>query len=236
MAEQRSRHGAPAHPRRQVHLRPVDRRLAGPRPVRRRHPAAARPGRGRAPAGRARRLRRHLPRRRPDPVRRRRRPSASGIIARFRDGAGRDRPGRADGDHQPVHPPGVQGRRLHQQRPRRCAGSRCARCMRNIDLAAELGAQTYVFWGGREGAEYDARQGRPRRARPLPRGRRHCSAQYVDRPGLRHPVRASSPSRTSRAATSCCRPSGTRWRSSPSSSTPTWSASTPRSATSRWPA
>jgi xylose isomerase len=26
---------------------------------------------------------------------------------------------------------------------------------RNIDLAAEVGAQTYVFWGGREGAEYD---------------------------------------------------------------------------------
>ena len=26
---------------------------------------------------------------------------------------------------------------------------------RNLDLAAELGAQTYVFWGGREGAEYD---------------------------------------------------------------------------------
>jgi xylose isomerase len=28
--------------------------------------------------------------------------------------------------------------------------------MRNIDLAAELGAQTYVFWGGREGSEVDA--------------------------------------------------------------------------------
>ncbi len=28
--------------------------------------------------------------------------------------------------------------------------------MRNIDLAAELGASTYVFWGGREGAEYHA--------------------------------------------------------------------------------
>jgi xylose isomerase len=28
--------------------------------------------------------------------------------------------------------------------------------MRNIDLAAELGAQTYVFWGGREGTETDA--------------------------------------------------------------------------------
>src|SRR5512135_2615924 len=25
--------------------------------------------------------------------------------------------------------------------------------MRNLDLAAELGAQTYVFWGGREGTE-----------------------------------------------------------------------------------
>jgi xylose isomerase len=27
--------------------------------------------------------------------------------------------------------------------------------MRNMDLAAELGAQTYVFWGGREGSEVD---------------------------------------------------------------------------------
>jgi xylose isomerase len=27
--------------------------------------------------------------------------------------------------------------------------------MRNMDLAAELGAKTYVLWGGREGAEYD---------------------------------------------------------------------------------
>jgi xylose isomerase len=28
--------------------------------------------------------------------------------------------------------------------------------MRNLDLAAELGARTYVFWGGREGSEVDA--------------------------------------------------------------------------------
>ncbi|MER7796875.1 xylose isomerase [Microbacterium sp. NPDC096154] len=28
--------------------------------------------------------------------------------------------------------------------------------LRNIDLAAELGAETYVMWGGREGAEYDS--------------------------------------------------------------------------------
>src|SRR5208282_1736755 len=28
--------------------------------------------------------------------------------------------------------------------------------MRNLNLAAELGAETYVFWGGREGSETDA--------------------------------------------------------------------------------
>ncbi len=28
--------------------------------------------------------------------------------------------------------------------------------LRNVDLAAELGAKTYVMWGGREGAEYDS--------------------------------------------------------------------------------
>lgn len=28
--------------------------------------------------------------------------------------------------------------------------------LRNVDLAAELGADTFVMWGGREGAEYDA--------------------------------------------------------------------------------
>src|SRR5690625_2278985 len=27
--------------------------------------------------------------------------------------------------------------------------------IRNLDLAAELGAETFVMWGGREGAEYD---------------------------------------------------------------------------------
>ena len=27
--------------------------------------------------------------------------------------------------------------------------------MHNMDLAAELGAQIYVFWGGREGSEVD---------------------------------------------------------------------------------
>src|SRR3954452_5023881 len=30
------------------------------------------------------------------------------------------------------------------------------KALRNIDLAAEIGAKTYVLWGGREGAESDA--------------------------------------------------------------------------------
>jgi xylose isomerase len=30
------------------------------------------------------------------------------------------------------------------------------KALRNIDLAAELGAETFVMWGGREGAEYDS--------------------------------------------------------------------------------
>lgn len=30
-----------------------------------------------------------------------------------------------------------------------------SKALRNLDLAAELGAETFVMWGGREGAEYD---------------------------------------------------------------------------------
>ena len=41
--------------------------------------------------------------------------------------------------------------------------------MRNIDLAAELGAKVYVCWGGREGRVRRG-EGRAGRARPLPGG------------------------------------------------------------------
>jgi xylose isomerase len=36
-----------------------------------------------------------------------------------------------------------------------------AKVLRNIDLAAELGAQTFVMWGGREGAEHGASKNVP---------------------------------------------------------------------------
>jgi hypothetical protein len=82
--------------------------------------------------------------------------------------------------------------------------------MRNMDLAAELGAQTYVFWGGREGSEVDFAK------------------------DVQAALDRSSRSPTSRAATSCCRPSAMHWHSSTRSTTPTWWASTPRSDTNRW--
>ena len=60
--------------------------------------------------------------------------------------------------------------------------------MRNLDLAAELGASTYVFWGGREGAEYD---GAKDIQAALDRYREGIDLLAVVREeqGLRHPVR-----------------------------------------------
>ena len=180
------------------------------------------------------RLRHHLPRQRRLPVRRRRTPGTERHLKPVPQGARRDRPRGADGHHQPVLPPGLPRRRLHQQRPRRpplrAAQGRCD----NIDLAAELGAETFVAWGGREGAESGAAKD-VRAALDRYREAFDLLGQYVARPGLRRCGSRSSPSPTSPAATSCCRRSGTRWRSSTSLSTPSWSGSTRRSATRRWP-
>ena len=105
-------------------------------------------------------------------------------------------------DHQPVHPPGVQGRRVHQQRPRRApvraaqdpAQPRPGRRARRGDLRV---------LGRPRRQRVRRRQGHPGGARALPRGA-----------GPAVPVRAStrattcgsrsSRSPTSRAATSCC--------------------------------
>ena len=94
--------------------------------------------------------------------------------------------------------------------------------MRNLDLAAELGAATYVFWGGREGSEVD-----------VAKDVRAALDRYREAIDLLAAVRAStratasgsrsSRSRTSPAATSSCRRSATPSPSSPRSSTPTWS-------------
>ena len=95
--------------------------------------------------------------------------------------------------------------------------------MRAIDLGVELGATTYVFWGGREGVETDSSKDPLRRPRLVPR-RDELPVR------VRHATRAttcgsrSSPSRTSRAATSTCRRRARCSRSSRRSITRTWSA------------
>ena len=109
-----------------------------------------------------------------------------------------------------------------------------AKVLRNIDLAAELGAKTYVLWGGREGAESG---GSKDVAAALDRYKEGMDILCALRPRARATTSGSpwSPSRTSRAATSCCRRSATRSPSSTSSRSPTAWASTPRSGTRRWP-
>ena len=187
-------------------------------------PRAGRPGRVGAPAGRARRVGRDLPRRRPDPVRlvgRRARQAHRPVQGRAR----RDRHGGADDDHEPVHPPGVQGRRLHQQRPRRCAATRCARWPATSTWPPNSAPRPTCSGAAARARSTTARRTSAPRwtatARASTRSPATCSSRATAS-GSR-----SSPSRTSRAATSCCRPSATRWRSSPSSSTATWSGVNP---------
>ena len=60
--------------------------------------------------------------------------------------------------------------------------------MRNMDLAAELGAQIYVFWGGREGSEVDFAKD-VRAALDRYREAMDTLAAVLDRPRLRHAVR-----------------------------------------------
>ena len=93
------------------------------------------------------------------------------------------------------------------------------KAMRFIDTAAELDAEVYVFWGGREGTEVGCGEGSAGRAGALSRGDRRARR-------LRRSTTATtcasrwSPSPTSRAGTSSCRRSGTRCTSSRRSSIP----------------
>ena len=107
------------------------------------------------------------------------------------------------------------------------------KAMNFIDIAAELGAEVYVFWGGREGTEAGVAKD-PRDA--LERYREAINVLSRLRRSTTTTTCASrwSPSPTSRAGTSSCRPSATRCTSSRCSTARRWSASTPRSPTRRW--
>ena len=105
--------------------------------------------------------------------------------------------------------------------------------MRNIDLAAELGASTYVFWGGREGAETDAAKD-VRAALDRYREGLDMLAQYsIDRGyGLRFAI---EPKPNEPRGDILLPTVGHALAFIAASSTTRWSASTRRSGTSRWP-
>ena len=83
--------------------------------------------------------------------------------------------------------------------------------LRAVDLAAELGATTFVMWGGREGSEYDGSKDVYAAMERYKEGL-DTVAGYIKSQGYDLTHRDWSPSRTSRAATSSCPPSGTPWR------------------------
>ena len=107
--------------------------------------------------------------------------------------------------------------------------------MRNMDLAAELGAEIYVFWGGREGSEVDFAKDVRSALDRYREAHRHSRA-VLHRPGVRAALRdRAEAERTPRrhpAAVDRAR-AGVHQRARARA---TWSASTPRPATSRWPA
>ena len=110
------------------------------------------------------------------------------IVARFAGRARRDRHGRRDGDDQPVRPPGLQGRRVHVQRPRRAP-----RGDRQGDARRSTSAPSWAPRSTSSGAAARA----PRSARPRTRATRSsatarrstCSRDYVVEPGLRPALR-----------------------------------------------
>ncbi|CAA9333660.1 MAG: Xylose isomerase, partial [uncultured Friedmanniella sp.] len=174
------------HPRRQVLLRPVDHRLGRPGPVRRREPRAPRRGRGRGEAERAGRLRADLPRQRPVPAGvHRRRAHRADRPAQGRPGVDRRR--RPDGHHQPVQPPGLQGRGLHLQRPRR-PPLRAAQGAEEHRPGRGAGCGDLRHVGRPRGQRVRRRQGRAGGAGPLPRGRQPAG-RVRHRQGLRHALR-----------------------------------------------
>ena len=149
----------------------------------------------------------HLPRRRPVPVRRRPTPSGDASSA-FTQGAGRDRPGAStDGHHQPVRRTRSSRTAAFTANDRDVRRFALRKVMRNIDLAAELGAKTYVLLGRPGGRRVrrrkDVRAALDRYKEALRPALRATSATRATTSGS-----PSSPSRTSRAATSCCPPIG----------------------------
>ena len=107
--------------------------------------------------------------------------------------------------------------------------------MRAMDLGVELGAKTYVFWGGREGAEVDAAKD-PVEAIKRFREAINFLCEYAQRPEVRPTLRARS--QAERAARRHLLPhhGGVPGVHPDARRIRRWWASTRRSRTSTWPA
>ena len=187
----------------------------------------------RAPARRGRRLGRQLPRQRPRADRRHARRARSDR-QRVPPRARGHRHDGADGDDQPVHRPGVQGRRLHVARP---AGPRLRAAEDDAgDGPGRRARRAHLRLLGRPRRRRSRRGEDPGRSdQAVPRGDQ-LPVRVRDRPELRLPLRARS--QAERAARRHLLPDDRRVprASSRRSRIRRWSASTPRSPTSRWPA
>ena len=146
--------------------------------------------------------------------------------------ARRHRPHHPDGHHQPLLGAGLQGRRLHLERPRR-APVRAAQGLPPARPRRRARREDVRHVGRPRGRRVRRGEGHPRRRSSATARPSTCSATTSPTRATTSASR-SSRSPTSRAATSCCRRSATRSPSSTRSSVPSSWASTPRSATSRW--
>jgi len=105
-------------------------------------------------------------------------------------GAGRNRHRRADGDHQPVHRPGLQGRRVHVQRSEG-ARLRAAQDPARDRPGRRAGREGIRLLGRARGHRNRLQQERARGGQALPRGAQ-LPVRLCARPGLRSEVRAGS--------------------------------------------
>ena len=158
------------------------------------------------------------------------------IIDALQQGPGRHRPGGHHGDHQPVHPPGLQGRRASPPTTATSAASRCSKVMRNIDLAAELGAKIYVALGRPRGCRVRRRQGHRRSRSTATKEAFDLLGEYVTDHGydIRFAIEPKPNEPRGDILLPTDRPRAGLHRAP--STGPSWSASTRRSGTRRWPA
>ena len=106
--------------------------------------------------------------------------------------------------------------------------------MRAMDIGAELGAKIFVLWGGREGHR-DRRVPSAGRRREAAARRGELSVRVLDRPEVRLSLRARGQAQRAARRHLHGDDRATISASSRRSRIPTWSASTPRWRTRRWP-